>query len=213
MSVIHAPRSVRDFPERSEAMAEFVRAAGSAPRLLPAEDGAGLPLFNALAALQWTSETGLFQPGDRIHAAWFLGETAATVIEREIDGKPIFRYLGPKVETLQLSPATGARSIDEPFVKGFDFNERWGALAHFFVTTQGKGALASVLSTRGVEIEHVRRWMTELFQGPMPDGADHLAGVWASPVGAGFLFPPATFADGRSRGWSYVEIGSGVEEQ
>lgn len=211
MTATPAPRTVKDFHERSEAMAEFVRAAGSAPRLLPAEDGAGLPLFNALAALQWTSETGLFQPGDKVHAAWFLGETAATVIEREIDGKPTFRYLGPHVETLQLSPADGARSINEPFVKGFDFRERWSALAHFFVTTQGKGALASMLSNRGVEIEHIRRWMTELFQGPMPHGADHLAGVWASPVGAGFLFPPAAYADGRSRGWSYVEIGSAVE--
>lgn len=205
------PRVTREFSERSEAMAEFVRAAGSAPRLLPPEDGAGCPLFNALAALQWTNETGLFQPTDRLHAVWFLGETAATVIEREIDGKPTFRYLGPRVETLQLSPADGARSIDEPFVKGFDFNERWSALAHFFVTTQGKGALASILSTRGVEVDHVRRWLTELFQGPLPDGADHLAGIWTSVVGAGFLFPPASFADGRKRSWVYVELGGAPE--
>jgi hypothetical protein len=212
MTSTPAPRTVREFAERSEAMAEFVRAAGSAPRLLPAEDGAGLPLFNALAALQWTSETGLFQPGDRIHAAWFLGETAATVIEREIDGKPTFRYLGPRVETLQVSPADGARSIDEPFVKGFDFRERWSALAHFFVTTQGQGALASILSIRGVEIEHARRWLTELFQGPLPDGTDHLVGLWASTIGAGFLFPPAEFADGRRRLWTYVELGSSKED-
>src|SRR5438128_1224765 len=181
-------RTMREFEERSDAMAELVRAAGSAPRLLPAEDGSGLPLFNALAALQWTSETGLFQPSDCLHAVWFLGETAATVIERVIDGKTVFRYLGPRVETLQLKPADGARSIDEPFVKGFDFNERWSALAHFFVTTQGKGALASIGGARGVEVEHARRWLTELFQGPLPDGADHIHGIWTSPVGAGFLF-------------------------
>jgi hypothetical protein len=206
------PRTTREFAERSEAMAEFVRAAGSAPALLPAEDGAGCPLFNALAALQWTSETGLFQPTDRLHAVWFLGETAATVIEREIDGKPTFRYLGPRVETLQINPAQGARSIDEPFVKGFDFTERWSALAHFFVTTQGKGALASIMSARGVEVEHARRWLTELFQGPLPDGADHLVGVWASTVGAGFLFPPASYADGRERAWVYVELGGSPTE-
>ena len=207
-----APRTAQEFAERSDAIAEFVRAAGAAPRLLPAEDGAGLPLFNALAALQWTGETGLFQPNDRLHAVWFHGETAATVLEREIEGKPTFRYLGPRVETIQLSPADGRRSIDEPFVKGFDFTERWGALAHFFMTTHGKGALASIMSTRGVEVEHARRWLTELFQGPLPDGADHLAGFWASSLGAGFLFPPASFADGRTRGWVYVEVGSTRED-
>jgi hypothetical protein len=212
MTTSPAPRKTRDFSERSEALAEFVRSAGSAGRLLPAEDGAGCPLFNALAALQWTSETGLFQPTDRLHAVWFLGETAATVIEREIDGKPVFRYLGPKVETLQLQPAAGARSIDEPFVKGFDFNERWSALAHFFVTTQGKGALASIDSARGVEVEHARRWLTELFQGPLPHGADHLHGVWTSTTGAGFLFAPASFADGRKREWVYVELGGHPDE-
>ena len=212
MTVTPVPRTVREFDQRSEALAEFLRAAGTAPRLLPAEDGAGCPLFNALAALQWTGETGLFQPTDKLHAVWFHGETAATVIERVIDGKPTFRYLGPRVETLQLSPADGARSIDEPFVKGFDFTERWSALAHFFMTTHGKGALASLMSPRGVEVEHARRWLTELFQGPLPDAADHLLGVWTSPVGAGFLFPPATFADGRNRGWVYVELGGGREE-
>jgi hypothetical protein len=212
MPAIPAPRTTKDFAERSDAMAEFVRAAGAAPRLLPAEDGSGLPLFNALAALQWTGETGLFQPSDRLHAVWFHGETAATVLEREIDGKPTFRYLGPRVETLQLSPADGRRSIDEPFVKGFDFTERWSALAHFFMTTHGKGALASIMSSRGVEVEHARRWLTELFQGPLPDGTDHLAGVWTSSLGAGFLFPPASFADGRDRGWVYVELGSSRED-
>ncbi len=212
MTASPVPRATRLFNERSEAMAEFVRAAGAAPRLLPAEDGAGCPLFNALAALQWTGETGLFQPTDRLHGVWFLGETAAAVIEREIDGKPTFRYLGPRVETHQVTPSDGARSIDEPFVKGFDFSERWSALAHFFVTTQGKGALASILSSRGVEVEQVRRWLTELFHGPLPDGADHLAGVWASAIGAGFLFPPAAYADGRQRGWAYVELGASRED-
>ena len=207
-----APRAVREFADRNEAMAEFVRAAGQAPRLLPADDGAGCPLFNALAALQWTGETGLVQPTDRLHAVWFLGETAATVIEREIDGKATYRYLGPRVETQQHTPADGRGSIDEPFIRGYDFSERWSALAHFFVTTQGKGALANILGTRGPTVDHVRRWLTELFQGPLPDGADHLHGIWSSPVGAGFLFPPTEYADGRQRGWLYVELGSSREE-
>lgn len=207
-----SPRAVREFADRSEAMAEFVRAAGQAPRLLPADDGAGCPLFNALAALQWTGETGLVQPSDRLHAVWFLGETACTVIERDIDGKPTFRFLGPRVETQQHTPADGVRSIDEPFIRGYDFSERWSALAHFFVTTQGKGALASILGSRGPEVDHVRRWMTELFQGPLPDGADHLHGIWSSTVGAGFLFPPLVYADGRQRGWLYVELGAASDD-
>lgn len=207
-----AQRMVKEFAVASEAMAEFVRAAGQAPRLLPADDGAGCPLFNALAALQWTAETGLVQPGDRLHAVWFLGETAATVIEREIDGKTTFRFLGPRVETQQRTPVDGVKSVDEPFIRGYDFTERWSALAHFFVTTQGKGALASIVGTRGPEIEHARRWLTELFQGPLPDGADHLNGIWTSTTGAGFLFPPAVYADDRRRGWLYVELGSSRDD-
>jgi hypothetical protein len=143
---------------------------------------------------------------------WFLGEAAACVIEREIDGKPVFRYLGPRVETAQVTPADGTRSIDEPFVKGYDFAERWNALAHFLVVTQGKGTLVSLLSARGPEVEYCRRWLTELFQGPLPTGADHLHGIWTSTTGAGFLFPPATYADGRERGWTYVELGRSREE-
>lgn len=206
------PRTSHEYEDRSEAMAEFLRAAGNAPRLLPPDDGAGCPLFHALAALQWTGETGLVQSTDRLHAVWFMGETAAAVIEREVDGKPVYRFLGPRVETTQLTPAAGTRSIDEPFVKGFDFDERWSALAHFFVTTQGKGTLVSLLSARGPEVEHCRRWLTELFQGPIPTGADHLHGIWTSTMGAGFLFPPASYADGRQRGWTYVELGRTREE-
>jgi hypothetical protein len=212
MSDSLGPRTTQEFSGRSDAMAELLRAAENAPRLLPPDDGAGCPLFHALAALQWTGETGLVQPHDRVHAIWFLGETAATVIEREMDGKPVFRFLGPRVETTQVTPAAGTRSIDEPFVKGYDFTDRWSALAHFFVTTQGKGTLVSLLSARGPEIEHIRRWLTELLQGPLPDGADHLDGLWASAVGGGFLFPPAAYADGRHRGWTYVEVGSPREE-
>jgi len=212
MTASLAPRTTREFTDRSEAMAEFLRAAGQAPRLLPPDDGAGCPLFHALAALQWTGETGLVQGSDRLHAVWFLRDAAATVIERETSGKAIYRYLGPRVETAQLIPADGTRSIDEQFVKGYDFAERWSALAHFLVTTQGKGTLVSLPSARGPEVEHCRRWLTELFQGPLPAGADHLHGIWTSTLGAGFLFPPASYADGTQRGWTYVELGRHRED-
>lgn len=201
------PRRASEYANLAEAMAHFVRAAGSATRLLPAEDGAGCPLFNAIAALQWTGETGLVQPSDRLHAAWFLGEVGATVIEREIDGKTVFRYLGPRLETQQRTPETGVRSVDEPFVRGWDFSERWNALAHFFVTTQGKGALVSMMSAQGPEVEHVRRWLLALFMGELPPGADHLHALWVSDTSAGFLFPPAQYIDGKERGWFYVELG------
>ncbi|MEK6768759.1 MAG: hypothetical protein AABY85_07210 [Gemmatimonadota bacterium] len=206
------PRSTADFADRSDALAEFMRAAGRAPRLLPADDdSAGCPLFHALAALQWTGETGLVQPTDRLHAVWFAGETSATVIEREVGPETVYRYFGPKVETPQHAPVDGKQVVDEPFVRGYEFTERWNAMAHFLVTTEGAGALVSFLSPRAPEIEHVRRWLLELFQGPVPEGADHLHAAWFSAVGAGFLFPPAAFASDRKRGWTYVELGGSRE--
>jgi len=207
-----APRAAQEFADRADAMAEFVRGAGQAPRLLPADEALGCPLFNALAALQWTGETGLVRGSDRLHAVWFQGETAATVIEREIDGETVFRFLGPRVETQQKTPVDGRPSIDEPFVRGWDFSERWNAIAHFLVTTQGKGALVSMLSARAPDVEHIRRWLTELFQGELPPGADHLHALWASPVGAGLILPPASYADGRTRGWVYLELGTSRED-
>jgi len=212
MTMSLAPRTTREIEGRDEAVVEFIRAAGPAPRLLPPDDGAGCSLFHALAALQWTGETGLVQGSDRLHAVWFLGEAAACVIERVIDGKPTFRFLGPRVETKQVTPTDGTRSIDELFVKGYDFAERFSALAHFLVVTQGKGTLVSLGSARGPEVEHCRRWLTELLLGPLPTAADHLHGIWTSTTGAGFLFPPATFADGRQRGWTYVELGRSRED-
>lgn len=187
-------------------MAEFIRSAGDSPRLLPTEDGSGLPLFHALGALQWTGETGLVQGGDRIHAIWFHGETGATVIERIDEGNTVYRYFGPRLETHQHIPAQGRKVIDEPFVRGYEFTDRWSALAHFFVTTQGNGALVSLLSQSAPEVEHIQRWLMALFMGPLPDAADHLAGCWFSGSAAGFLFPPAAFADGRQRGWVLVEL-------
>src|SRR5260221_602697 len=70
MTTSLAPRTTREFTDRSEAMAEFLKAAGQAPRLLPPDDGAGCPLFHALAALQWTGETGLVQGSARVACRW-----------------------------------------------------------------------------------------------------------------------------------------------
>lgn len=199
-------RASREFADRSAALAAIIERAGPAPLLLPADEGAGCPLFHALAALQWTGETGLVQPFDRLHAVWFAGEAAATVVERATSDGIVFRFFGPRLETRQRTPADGKRVIDEMFVQGWEFTERWSALAHFFVTTQGQNTLVSLMTARAPEVEHVRQQLTELFQGPLPAGADHLHAAWFTGQYAGFLFPPAAFANER-RGYTYVELG------
>lgn len=208
MSAASDPRTPQEFPERSEALAVFLRAAGSAPRLITVDDSAGCPLYYALAALQWTGETGLFQPADRLHAAWFAAETGVAVIERVVDGKPVYRFLGPRIEAPQKVPVDGTPVVDEAYVLGYEFSERWTAIAHFLVTTQGRGALIALFAARAPELDHIRRWLIELFQGPVPEGADHLHAAWFATTSAGFLFPPTTLADRRSRGWTYVELGN-----
>jgi hypothetical protein len=205
-------RSSEEFGDRAEALAAFLRAAGPAPRLITVDDSAGCPLYYALAALQWTGETGLFQLSDRLHAAWFAAETGVAVIERAVDGKPTYRFLGPRIEAPQRSPVDGTPVVDEMYVLGYEFTERWNAIAHFLVTTQGRGALLALFASRAPQLEHVKRWLLELFQGPVPDGADHLHAAWFATTGAGFLFPPTTFAGGHTRGWSYVELGRSSED-
>jgi hypothetical protein len=207
-----APRTTQEFADRAEALAVFLRAAGPAPRLITLDDSAGCPLHHALAALQWTGETGLFQLNDRLHAVWFAAETGVAVIERMVDGKPAYRFLGPRIEAPQKAPVDGTPVVDEMYVLGYEFAERWNAIAHFLVTTQGRGALLSLFAARAPQLEHVKRRLLELFQGPVPEGADHLHAAWFATTGAGFLFPPTTIMGGRTRGWSYVELGSSREE-
>jgi len=207
-----AQRSTEEFGDRARALAVFLEAAGTAPRLITLDDSAGCPLHHALAALQWTGETGLFQLSDRLHAVWFAAETGVAVIERVVDGKPAFRFLGPRIEAPQKAPVDGTPVVDEMYVLGYEFASRWNAYAHFLVTTQGRGALLALFAPRAPQLDHVRRWLLELFQGPVPDGADHLHAAWFATTGAGFLFPPTTIGAGRTRGWSYVELGGAGEE-
>ncbi|MGA2382516.1 MAG: hypothetical protein ABSG61_03695 [Gemmatimonadales bacterium] len=207
-----AQRATEEFGDRAEALAVFLGAAGAAPRLITLDDSAGCPLYHALAALQWTGETGLFQLSDRLHAVWFAAETGVAVIERTVDGKPAYRFLGPRIEAPQKAPVDGAPVVDEMYVLGYEFESRWNAIAHFLVTTQGRGALMSLFAPRAPELDHVRRWLLELFQGPVPEGADHLHAAWFATTGAGFLFPPTTMGGERTRGWSYVELGRSSED-
>ena len=207
-----AQRTTEEFADRAEALAVFIGAAGPAPRLITIDDSAGCPLYHALAALQWTGETGLFQLSDRLHAVWFAAETGVAVIERMVDGKPAFRFMGPRIEAPQKAPVDGTPVVDEMYVLGYEFESRWNALAHFLVTTQGRGALLAVFAPRAPQLDHVRRWLLELFQGPVPGGADHLHAAWFTTTSAGFLFPPTTIGAERTRGWSYVELGNSQEE-
>ena len=205
-------RITQEFPERSDALAAFLKAAGDAPRLITIDDSAGCPLYHALAALQWTGETGLFQVSDRLHAAWFAAETGVAVIERFVDDKPVYRFLGPRIEAPQKIPVDGTPVVDEAFVLGYEFTERWNAIAHFLVTSQGRGALLALFAPRAPELDHVRRWLLALFRGPVPEGGDHLHAAWFATTGAGFLFPPTTLAGRQARGWVYVELGSPRED-
>ncbi len=205
-------RTTEEFGDRAEALAVFLGAAGAAPRRITLDDSAGCPLHNALAALQWTGETGLFQLADRLHAVWFAAETGVAVIERMVEGKPAYRFLGPRIEAPQKAPVDGTPVVDEMYVLGYQFETRWNALAHFLVTTQGRGALMSLFAPRAPQLDHIRRWLLELFRGPVPEGADHLHAAWFATTGAGFLFPPTTIGGERTRGWSYVELGGSTEE-
>ena len=212
MSSTNDRRASEEFAERSDALAAFLKAAGAAPRLITVDDSAGCPLYRALAALQWTGATGLFQPADRLHAAWFAAETGVAVIERVVDDKPVYRFLGPRIEAPQKPPVDGSPVVDEAYVLGYEFSERWNAIAHFLVTTQGRGAILSLFAARAPELDHIRRWLLELFKGPVPEGADHLHAAWFATTSAGFLFPPTTLADRRLRGWSYLELGATRED-
>jgi len=129
-----------------------------------------------------------------------------------VDGKPAFRFLGPRIEAPQKAPVDGTPVVDEMYVLGYEFDSRWNAIAHFLVTTQGRGALMSLFAPRAPQLDHVRHWLLELFQGPVPEGADHLHAAWFATTGAGFLFPPTTMGGKRTRGWSYVELGSSSED-
>jgi len=206
------PPLLEEFPDRAEALAAIVRGAGTAPLLLTLDDSQGCPLVMALPALHWSGETGLVRDEDRLHAAWFAAEAFGAVLERSDGERPAYRFIGPKVEFPQKVPADGVEVLDEAYLRGFEFRERWSAVAHFLAVTQGRGALVAILSARAPEVGHIRRWLMALLQGPLPEGADVLHAAWFAVTGAGFLFPPAAFASGAPRGWTYLELGARADD-
>jgi hypothetical protein len=192
---------IRTFPDRAEALAHFILRAGEAPRLIAFDDAVGCPMEIALAALEWTKAVGVLPDEDLIHAARLTSETAAAVIERKVDGRRQYIYLGPRLDAPPMDVFEGKVLFDEPGVKAVEFSQRAHALAHFLRATSGAGALLALLGRRAPEIRHLRRWL-----GPILGELDvprTLVGGWFAASAAGCLLS-ATDGDVNFR---YIEVG------
>lgn len=183
-------RTTRSFADRGEALAHFFCRAGEAPRLVAYDDELGCPLETALAALEWTNAVGILADTDLIHAARLGGDSAAAMVERRRDGRRVFVYLGPRMDTPPADPYEGSLLFDEPGVRAYEFAQRAHALAHFLRVTQGVGAMLSVLSRRAPELRHARRWLRALFEQPSEERPTQLLAAWFATTGAGFVFLP-----------------------
>ena len=193
--------SVRTFSDRPEALAHFILRAGEAPRLLAFDDSVGCPMETALAALEWTRAAGVLPDEDLLHAARLTSETAAAVIERKVEGRRQFIFLGPRLDAPPMDVFEGKVLFDEPGVKAVEFSQRAHALAHFLRATSGTGALLAILGRRPPEIRHLRRWL-----GPILGELDvprTLVAGWFAATAAGCLLQAT---DGELN-YRYVEVG------
>jgi hypothetical protein len=194
--------SVRSFTDRAEALAHFILRAGEAPRFLAFDDVAGCPADTALAALEWTGVVGILLDDDLLHAARLTAETAAAMIERRTEEGRRFVYLGPRLDVAPMDVFAGRVLFDEPGVKAIEFAERSHALAHFFRTTSGDGALVSMLGRRAPELRHIRRWFAPILR-QLEERCQLLGGWYASSAG-GALF---VTGDGPEPTYRYIEVG------
>jgi hypothetical protein len=183
-------RTTSTFTDRAEALGHFFQRAGEAPRFIAYDEEMGCPLHNALATLEWTVGVGIFQDTDLMHAARLSGETGAAVVERTRDGQRIFVYMGPRMDAPPADPYEGTLLYDEPGVRAYEFAQRVHAVAHFLRATQGVGGVISMLSRRGPELKHVRRWLRALFHVPTPETSNLLLAGWFATSGGGMLFIP-----------------------
>ncbi len=193
--------TIRSFSDRAEALAHFILRAGEAPRLVAFDDTSGCPLEIALAALEWTGATGVLPDDDMIHAARLTSETAAAVIERKVEGRRQYIYLGPRLDAPPMDVFEGKVLFDEPGVKAVEFSQRAHALAHFLRATSGSGALLALLGRRAPEVRHLRRWL-----GPILGELDvprTLVGGWFAASAAGGLL---VATDGEPN-YRYIEVG------
>src|SRR3989304_2203861 len=183
-------RTHRTFPDRGEALAHFGARAGEAPRLVAYDDEMGCPLDTAPAPLEWPNAVGILADTDLMHAARLGGDSAAAMVERRRDGRRVFVYLGPRMDTPPGDPYEGSLLFDEPGVRAYEFVQRAHALAHFLRVTQGVGAMLSVLSRRAPELRHAKRWLRALFEEPSGERPTQLLAAWFATPGAGFVFLP-----------------------
>lgn len=197
-------RTHRTFPDRGEALAHFFARAGEAPRLVAYDDEMGCPLDTALAALEWTNAVGILADTDLMHAARLGGDSAAAMVERRRDGRRVFVYLGPRMDTPPADPYEGSLLFDEPGVRAYEFVQKAHALAHFLRVTQGVGAMLSVLSRRAPELRHAKRWLRTLFEEASGERPTQLLAAWFATTGAGFVFLPR----GEGQPFFYEEVGA-----
>ena len=195
MSEPNFSRTTSTFTDRAEALGHFFQRAGEAPRFIAYDEEMGCPLHSALATLEWTLGVGILNDADLMHAARLSGETGAAVVERIRDGQRIFMYMGPRMDAPPADPYEGSLLYDEPGVRAYEFAQRVHAVAHFLRATQGVGSVISMLSRRAPELKHVRRWLSALFQSPVPETSDLLLAGWFATSGGGMLFVPRPGSD------------------
>lgn len=196
MPVPATSRVIRAFEDRADALSHFFQRAGEAPRLIAYDDAVGLPLDQALAALEWTAQIGILAQDDLVHAARLDPDSAATVVERkDKDGQRVFVYFGPRMDAPPADPYESTLLYDEPGVRAYIFADRGHAIAHFLRATHGRGAALSLLSRRAPELRHIRRWTEALFAEPAVGRSTQLLAGWYATSGAGLLFIPSDSED------------------
>ena len=194
--------SVRTFTDRSDGLAHFFHRAGAAPRLLAWDDSIGCPMETALSALEWSGVVGILADDDMLLAAKLNSEVAIAMVERRSGTASDFVYLGPRLDAPPVDERDGTVLFDEPGVRALQFPSRALAMAHFLRATSGTGALVSLLSRRGPEVRHVRRWLGAIIH--ELDAPRALLGGWFAAGTAGCLF--AGESDGELT-WRYIEVG------
>ena len=111
MAVPATSRIMRTFEDRADALAHFFQRAGEAPRLIAYDDTVGLPLDQALAALEWTAQVGILAAEDLVHAARLGPDSAAIVVERREGDNRVFVYFGPRMDAPPADPYEGTCSM------------------------------------------------------------------------------------------------------
>ena len=123
--------TIRSFSDRAEALSHFILRAGEAPRLVAFDDTIGCPMEIALAALEWTGATGVLPDDDMIHAARLTSETAAAVIERKVEGRRQYIYLGPRLDAPPMDVFEGKVLFDQTQALGVTQMIVWTARKSF----------------------------------------------------------------------------------